>query len=279
MFQDLAAIPLLAVVPLLGLSDSKSSGGIALPVLKAVLTTLLVYVLGRYVTRPILRRLAKTGLREVFTAFALLLVFGIAELMASVGVSMALGAFLAGVLLASSEYRHALESDIQPFKGLLMGLFFIAVGMSIDFSLLASEPALVLTVLFGFQILKGAVLAVLAPRIGVRKEQAALFSALLVQGGEFAVVVFGVARGARLFSGNWDGVLTLSVALSMALTPVLLLIIEKLAERRPRAAREHDTIRSEDSEVIIAGFGRFGQIVGRLLMASSIRATVLDHDP
>lgn len=279
LFQDIAAIPLVAVVPLLAVSEVQGGGSGYLGAIKALGAVVAVVVIGRFLTRPILRVLAKTGLREVFTGFTLLLVLGIAALMAGAGISMALGAFLAGVLLAGSEYRHALETDIQPFKGLLMGLFFIAVGMSIDFGLLRERPLLVLGLVLGFQLLKGVALRTVARSVGVPAKQRWLFSALLVQGGEFAFVVFGVARTARLLPNNWDALLTLTVALSMALTPVLLIAHGLVFRDRGGAEREADAIEDENAEVIIAGFGRFGQIVGRLLLASGTRATVLDHDP
>src|ERR1041384_2034291 len=165
LFQDIAAIPLLAMVPLLAerAPGEAASGFGWLGAAKVLGAVTLVFVIGRFLTRPVLRILADTGLREVFTGFALLLVLGIAQIMASVGISMALGAFLAGVLLAGSEYRHALESDIEPFKGLLMGLFFIAVGMSVDFDLFARRPLFVLGLLFSFQLLKGLALRLVAP--------------------------------------------------------------------------------------------------------------------
>jgi glutathione-regulated potassium-efflux system ancillary protein KefC len=279
LFQDIAAIPMVALVPMLAVAEAgQSSGSGWLGSVKALGAIVAVVVIGRYLTRPALRVVARTGLREVFTAFALLLVLGIAALMSSVGVSMALGAFLAGVLLASSEYRHALETDIEPFKGLLMGLFFIAVGMSIDFGLLAEKPLVVLGLVLGFQVVKLGALALVAKPLGISSKQRWLFAALLAQGGEFAFVVFGVARTARLLPGDWDALLTLAVALSMALTPVLLILHDRLIQR-PEERREDDAIESEQAPVIIAGFGRFGQIVGRLLFASGIKATVLDHDP
>jgi len=282
LFQDIAAIPLLAMVPLLaeqapGAAPSSSGWLGAAKVLGAVTV---VFVIGRFLTRPVLRILAETGLREVFTGFALLLVLGIAQIMASVGISMALGAFLAGVLLAGSEYRHALESDIEPFKGLLMGLFFIAVGMSVDFALLTHRPLFVLGLVLGFQLLKVLALRLVAGPLGVATKQRWLLAALLAQGGEFAFVVFGVARSARLLPGDWDALLTLAVALSMALTPLLMILHDKLVLSRQRGdEREADEIVDEGAPVIIAGFGRFGQIVGRLLFASGLQATVLDHDP
>jgi glutathione-regulated potassium-efflux system ancillary protein KefC len=280
LFQDIAAIPLLAVVPLLGVRAASTGGSGWLSALKVLSAIVAVFLIGRFFTRPVLRILARTDLREVFSAFTLLLVLGIAALMASVGVSMALGAFLAGVLLAGSEYRHALETDIQPFKGLLMGLFFIAVGMSIDFGLLARDPLFVTLLVLGFQVIKVLALRLAAGPIGVSSRQRWLFSVLLAQGGEFAFVVFGVASSARLLPGEWDKRLTLAVALSMALTPVLLIVHERIFARVARKnERADDEIENQHAQVIIAGFGRFGQIVGRLLFASGIKATVLDHDP
>jgi glutathione-regulated potassium-efflux system ancillary protein KefC len=280
LFQDIAAIPLLALVPLLAQPVDGAATTSSFSPLKALLAVAAVFVIGRFLTRPVLRILAKTGLREVFTAFALLLVLGIAEIMASVGISMALGAFLAGVLLAGSEYRHALESDIEPFKGLLMGLFFIAVGMNMDFGLLIERPLLVLLLVVGFQLLKGLTLRAVAGPLSVSSGQRWLFAVLLAQGGEFAFVVFGVASSARLLPGDWDALLTLAVALSMALTPLLLIAHDAWITRRQQGAvREADEIVDEGTPVIIAGFGRFGQIVGRLLFASGIKATVLDYDP
>lgn len=279
LFQDIAAIPLLAVVPLLGARAAGAGGGGLVSALKVLAAITLVFVIGRFLTRPILRTLARTGLREVFSAFTLLLVLGIAALMAGAGVSMALGAFLAGVLLAGSEYRHALETDIEPFRGLLMGLFFIAVGMSIDFGLLARSPFLALGLVLGFQVLKLGSLRLVATRVGITPRQRWLFAALLAQGGEFAFVVFGVARSAELLPGDWDGLLTLAVALSMGLTPVLLIVHDKVLARVPVVEREADEVQDDGAQVIIAGFGRFGQIVGRLLLASGVKATVLDHDP
>jgi glutathione-regulated potassium-efflux system ancillary protein KefC len=276
LFQDIAAIPLVALVPML--AGGKTEGGV-LAVVKVLAAILAVIVAGRYLTRPVLRYMARTGLREVFTGFSLLLVIAISELMNAVGVSMALGAFLAGVVLAGSEYRHALETDIEPFKGLLMGLFFIAVGMSINFGLVSKQPLLILALVAGLTLLKGGGLAAIAPKLGVPTPQRWLFGALLAQGSEFGFVVFGVASKARLLPGNWDEILTLVVALSMALTPLLLIASDRASARSAGAERPDDEIDHHHAPVIIAGFGRFGQIVGRLLFASGTKATVLDHDP
>jgi glutathione-regulated potassium-efflux system ancillary protein KefC len=277
LFQDIAAIPLIALVPLLARVEAPGGNPLWMRVGLAVAAIAGVVVLGRYFIRPALRLIARIDIRELFTAFALLLVIGVAELMSLAGLSMAMGAFLAGVLLASSEFRHALESDIEPFKGLLLGLFFISVGMTIDFGLLGSRPAAVLLLVAGFVALKFASLWAVARMLDICRERW-LFAALLAQGGEFAFVVFGVARDSKLFSAEWEALLTITVALSMALTPLLLRVHDRLAARGTRAEREPDTIDAE-APVIIAGFGRFGQIVGRLLLANDIRAVVLDHDP
>jgi glutathione-regulated potassium-efflux system ancillary protein KefC len=276
LFQDVAAIPLIAVVPLLAAAAPGTSSG-AVGAARVAGAIAAVVVLGRYVTRPLLRMVARTGLREVFTGFTLLLVVGIAEIMAAAGVSMALGAFLAGVLLAGSEYRHALETDVEPFKGLLMGLFFVAVGMSIDFGLLASRPLEIAALVVGLLIIKGLAMRALGGALGVAPGDRWLLAALLAQGGEFAFVVFGVASQAHLLPGAWDARLTLVVALSMACTPFVLVVHDRLRRRR-RVVRPEESVEDEGSPVIIAGFGRFGQIIGRYLFASGVRATVLDHD-
>lgn len=280
LFQDIAAIPLIGIVPLLSQAAEKSGGSGWLGAGKVLAAIVIVVFIGRYLTRPALRMVAKTDLRELFTAFALLLVVGIAMLMSIAGVSMALGAFLAGVLLASSEYRHALETDIEPFRGLLMGLFFMAVGMSIDFGLFARQPGLVMLVVGSFLVVKSVALAVLSKPLSISPAQRWLFAALLGQGGEFAFVVFGVARQARLLPGELDGIFTLAVALSMAATPVMMLGYDYLSARRAnQRAEDYDEIKAAGAPVIIAGFGRFGQIVGRLLFAARVKVTVLDHDP
>jgi glutathione-regulated potassium-efflux system protein KefC len=280
LFQDIAAIPLIGIVPLLSSGPAAPAGALWLGIAKVAAAAVGVVLIGRYATRPALRAIAKTNLREIFTAFALLLVIAISLLMDLAGVSMALGAFLAGVLLASSEYRHALETDIQPFKGLLMGLFFIAVGMSIDFELLARRPGLLVVLVLGLTGLKAAAIASLSPRVGVPRGQHTLFAGLLSQGSEFAFVVFGVAGQVEILPGEWGKILTLVVALSMVMTPLLVLASDLLQRRRgAQSGRAPDRIEAEDAPVIIAGFGRFGQVVGRLLFASRLKATVLDHDP
>ena len=276
LFQDIAAIPLIALVPFVGHVAKPGADPLWMRVGLAVAAVAGVVVVGRYLTAPALRLIARTRLRELFTAFALLLVIGIAELMALAGMSMALGAFLAGVLLAGSEFRHALESDIEPFKGLLLGLFFISVGMTIDFGLLASRPATVALLLAGFLALKIASLWAIARALDICRQRW-LFAFLLSQGGEFAFVVFHTGREARVFTPEWEALLTMVVALSMATTPLLLLAYDRFTGRAARKDREADRVAPE-GPVIIAGFGRFGQIVGRLLLANDIRAVILDHD-
>ena len=277
LFQDIAAIPIIALVPFLGRVEKAGSETLWTRLGLAVAAVAGVIVIGRYLTRPLLQLIAKTGQRELFTAFALLLVIGIAELMQLAGLSMALGAFLAGLLLASSEFRHALEGDIEPFKGLLLGLFFISVGMSIDFGLLGSDPEKVALLLAGFLALKILSLWAVARTLDICR-QTWLFAFTLSQGGEFAFVVFQSAREANVFTHQGEALLTIVVALSMATTPLLLSLHDRLRARRAREEREAD-VPEPVGPVIIAGFGRFGQIVGRLLLASGVRAVVLDHDP
>ena len=278
LFQDIAAIPLIAAVPLLGHVEKVGGPPLWMKVGIAVGAIAGVVVIGRHLTRPALQLIARLRIRELFTAFALLLVIGIAELMSFADMSMGLGAFLAGVLLANSEFRHALESDIEPFKGLLLGLFFITVGMTIDFGLLASRPGMVALLLGGFLLVKIATLWIVARIIRVTPRERWRFSFILAQGGEFAFVVFASAREASVISREWDALLTVVVAISMAATPLLLRAHDRWIARHAEAKREPDFIDTQ-APVIIAGFGRFGQIVGRLLLAADVRAVVLDHDP
>lgn len=294
LFQDLAVIPLLAVLPLLsshaGMAPAAEAGhghGIAegLPAWQqALLTCGAVAVIvggGRYLIRPIFRYIARTQLREMFTATALLLVVGTALLMQSVGLSAALGTFLAGVVLAESEFRHELESDIEPFKGLLLGIFFIAVGASIDFGLVASQPAEIALWIAGMILLKGIVLFLVARFSGLCLPESLLMACALSQGGEFCFVLFSVAQSGGALPAALASKLTAVVALSMAVTPILLLIYEKMLLPRLQTReneREADTIPETDNPVLIAGYGRFGHIVGRFLSVNGIGATVLDLD-
>ncbi|MBO4121941.1 glutathione-regulated potassium-efflux system protein KefC [Cupriavidus gilardii] len=282
LFQDIAAIPMIALLPMLTFDGSQPADGHAwIGAAKAVAVIAAVVVGGRYLVRPALRFIARTGMREMFTAFALLLVVGIAAMMEAVGMSMALGTFLAGVLLADSEYRHALEADIEPFKGLLLGLFFMAVGMSIDFGVMAQQPWQVLGMVAAVVGAKVLVLRLMAPRFEIARGQRLLFALLISQAGEFAFVVFGVARSAGLLPEDIAALLVLVVALSMVTTPLLLLAYDQIVAPRAGKLRQRpdDTIEPQDNPVLIAGFGRFGQIIGRLLYAQGIGVTVLDHDP
>ncbi len=280
LFQDIAAIPMIAIVPLLGgVGAAGGNGWLGAAKVFGVIAGLIVA--GRFLMRPVLRIIAKTDMREIFTAFALLLVIAIGLLMQMVGMSMALGTFMAGVLLADSEYRHALESDLEPFKGLLLGLFFIAVGMSVDFGVLLAQPLRILSFVALFLAIKTAVLYGLSKRFEIPRAQQALFAFLLSQGGEFAFVVFGAAATAEIFSPETASILVVVVALSMVVTPLLLLAHDRLIAPAFRGGkqRDADAIEAQENHVIIAGFGRFGQIVGRLLHANRIGLTVLDHDP
>ncbi len=283
LFQDIAAIPMIAVVPLLGVAAAAKPDDLPgwLKALEILGVVALLVLGGRTILRPILRIIARTGMREIFTAFALLLVIGIGLIMHAVGMSMAMGTFIAGVLLADSEYRRALEADLEPFKGLLLGLFFMAVGMTVDFGVLFSHPLTVLAMLVGFLAIKILVLYLLGMRLGVPANQRPMFAILLAQGSEFAFVVFGAAATAKVFSAETSAMLVLVVALSLMSTPLLLILHDKLLAPRlaSRGEREADEIEEREGHVIIAGFGRFGQIVGRLLRAHQIPLTVLDHDP
>ncbi len=287
LFQDVAAIPMLALIPLLGVGAVAAQAGGAegsgwLWDFAKVMGVIAGIVLGgRLLVRPALRWIARSRTPEVFTAAALLIVVSIAMLMQSVGLSMALGAFLGGVLLAESEYKHELEADIEPFKGLLLGLFFIAVGMSIDFAVLLASPLLVAGIVIGFLVVKAAVIYFLAKKMGVGFQDRPVFTLLLAQGGEFAFVVFQAAAGAKVLAAQTSSLLIGAVAISMLLSPLILVAIDKLL--LPRFAncnteKPDEISEQQDAPVIVAGFGRYGQIVSRVMMAQQIRVTVLDHD-
>ena len=286
LFQDVAAIPILALLPLLGAAagagDDHSAGEVLLEALKIVGVIGAIVLGGRLLLRPLLRWIAKSRTPEIFTAASLLLVVGIAYLMVMVGLSMALGAFLAGVLLADSEYRSELEADIEPFKGLLLGLFFIAVGMSIDFGVLMRSPWLMAGILLGFLALKAVVIYTLAKVAGVPYQERPVFTLLLAQGGEFAFVVFQAAAGAQVFSAETASLLIGAVALSMLISPLLLVLMDRALLRRyaqlkTAAPPAQEISEPQEAPVIIAGFGRYGQIVARVMLTQGIPTTVLDH--
>ncbi len=292
LLQDIAAIPILALVPLLavvgqvaGAAQAADSGSGWLAAGKALGVIAAIVLGGRLLLRPALRWIARSDTPEIFTAAALLLVVATAALMQSVGLSMALGAFLAGVLLAESEYRRELETDLEPFKGLLLGLFFIAVGMSIDFAVVLAHPLVMAAVVLGFLLVKAGVLWALARWTELPLLERPVYLILLAQGGEFGFVVFQTAQQARVISAEQSSFLVAAVAVSMLLTPLLLLLADRwwvprlaLREARTGAPRPAEISEPQAAPVIIAGFGRYGQIVGRLLNASGLSATVLDHN-
>jgi len=279
LFQDIAVIPMLAVLPMLSAAGTQghfswSQLGFAVSVIVATL------VGGHYLARPIFRHIARTRQREIFTAFALLLVLGIAWGFESAGLSMALGTFLAGVLLADSEYRHEIMAAVDPFKGLLLGLFFIAVGMGVDFSLLLDQPLYILGLIAGLFFLKGVVLAAIAHVTHLPKDERPLFILLLAQGGEFAFVLLTLGVQREVLPAETAQALTLAVALSMLSTPFLLMLHDKVL--RPRftvdgGTKPQDT--PQESTVLVAGLGRVGQVVARLLNGSGYEPTILDDNP
>jgi glutathione-regulated potassium-efflux system ancillary protein KefC len=279
LFQDLAVIPMLALLPLLGATAGKSAfSWTGLATAAGIVAGTLV--LGHYLARPVFRHIARTRLREIFTAFALLLVLACALVFEAAGMSMALGAFLAGVLLAESEYRHEIEAAIEPFKGLLLGLFFISVGMSVNFGVLLAKPLIVLGLIVGLLALKAAILWMIARQAGLPRDERPLFILLLAQGGEFAFVLLalGVANGAM--ASESAQAIVLAVALSMLATPFLLVAHDRmLMPRLAAAAPQRAADAPEAGQVIIAGLGRVGQVVARILHASGVTATVLDDDP
>jgi glutathione-regulated potassium-efflux system ancillary protein KefC len=281
LLQDVAAIPILALVPLLATAEVHAGGGGWLDAAKALAVIAAIVLGGRLLLRPALRWIAGSRTPEIFTAASLLLVVATAALMQTVGLSMALGAFLAGVLLAESEYRRELETDIEPFKGLLLGLFFIAVGMAIDFAVVLQSPLLIATVVIGFLLVKAGVLLAVARLVPLPPAERPVFIILLAQGGEFGFVVFQAAAGAGVIRPAVASLLVAAVAISMLLTPLLLVAADRWWI--PRLARGQRSPMAELSEpqsgsVIVAGFGRYGQIVSRVLYANGIAPTVLDHD-
>ncbi len=292
LFQDIAVIPLLALLPLLALSGGSAADAghfekplAHLPRWAQALATFgavaLIVVGGRFLLRPVFRFIAGTKLREAFTSATLLLVVGIALLMDFVGLSAALGTFLAGVVLADSEYRHELEADIEPFKGLLLGLFFLSVGSGIDFALVAANPGRIALLVAGLIALKFAVLLPVARLFRSDWGESLLFALAMAQGGEFCFVLFSFCESHGVLDVSVTKPLTAAVALSMAFTPLLFVLYEKaVAPRfvRRKKSREPDAVEDHEHPVILAGFGRFGHVVGRLLRANGFGVTVLDND-
>ncbi len=292
LFQDIMVIPALAILPLLAGNDASaaSDSHSLIDTFPGWLQTLIligavvsVIFFGKYVAVPLLRSIAKTRLREMFTAASLLLVVGVALLMQSVGLSAALGTFLAGVVLANSEFRHELESDLEPFKGLLLGLFFMSVGASINFSLIMNETQTVLSVVFGLMIIKALVLAITGKVFGIRNDQNFLFVILLSQVGEFAFVLLSFSGQLNIINPYWIDMLMACTAISMTMTPLLLLLNERLIDPYFGIKEKLETVKEPDeilekNEVILVGFGHFGSTIGRFLRANGVGATILDND-
>jgi len=291
LFQDISVIPILALLPLLAASGAHVSSRehvsflAGLPGWAQTLTLIgavaLVILSGRFIVVPFLRFIARMHLRELFTAAALLIVVGTASVMIFAGLSPALGTFLAGVVLANSEFRHELESDIEPFKGILLGLFFIAVGASVNFSLIMSNPLTIIAFVCSIIVIKAGVLFAGGHLVKLSFDQNLLFALGLSQVGEFAFVLFSFIRQLDILSARWTDMMMGVTAITMAATPLLLLFSERLVlprfgtkEKEEKKADEVD----ENNPVIIAGFGHFGSTLGRFLRANGIRATILDND-
>jgi len=277
LFQDLTVIPLLALLPLLGDAGARAAGG-WLPALKGIAAIAIVIVASRLVVRPLLKAVASYGGREVFTAAALLLVVGAALLMEKIGLSASLGAFLAGVLLADSEFRHELEADIEPFKGLLLGLFFIAVGMSANLALVLERPLTVLGLAAGLMIAKTALMYGIARIGGATNDTAQRLAVAVSQGGEFAFVLFTAAGALGVFETGTAELLVVVVTVSMLLSPLAFELHERILTRwlDRHAAPEFDSIAGPGNPVIIAGYGRVGQIVSRVLRMCGVPFTALE---
>ena len=293
LFQDLAVIPMLALLPLLATAavhvDTHHGSALfditTLPAYLRLIVVLLsigfIYVLGKYGSRPIFRAIAASHVREVFVAAALALVIGISLLMTTVGLSPALGTFIAGVVLADSEYRHELESDIEPFKGLLLGIFFISIGASLNFTLLGNQVWVISGLVVGLIVIKAVALFVIAKVFKMPVTERMLFSVALAQGGEFAFVLFQFARSNGVLPQSVTELLISVVAISMFLTPLLFILHDRLIAPRltkTDVEKEPDAIEPKERSVILAGFGRLGTDLGRMLMSAGIKPVILDHN-
>jgi len=276
LFQDVSVMPALALLPLLGVASAKSAGPGGWLVIKLIAVLATVIIGGRYVLRPMLRIIAASKVAEAFTAAGLLIVLGTALLVSQVGLSLSLGAFLAGVLLADSEFRHELEADIEPFKGLLLGLFFISVGMSANLGLVREKPFLIIGLTIGLVALKILVLWAIGRVSGLSTRASRGLAISLPSGGEFAFVLFGLAAALQIMDTETSELLVLVVTASMILSPVLLALYDVTFTASESDGRPFDTPVELYPKVIIAGFGRFGQIVGRILLAKKIAFTALE---
>ncbi len=297
LFQDVSVILIIALFPLLATvapenASAAHASGITAHLSgwqRAVITlgaVIAVVLAGRFALRPVFRIVASTGLRELFTGLTLLIIIGITLLMVAVGLSPALGAFVAGVVLADSEYRHQLETDLEPFKGLLLGLFFITVGAGLDFGLLMTNPGMIAGCVIGLILVKSMIQVILARLFGLESGSAVTFGLGLAQSGEFCFVLINIGITTGVFSNHFAAPVTATIALSMAFTPALFLLNERfiqpfLAKKNARShqEREPDHIPITDHPVILVGFGRFGHIVGRMLKNQGVGCTVLETDP
>ncbi|WP_201533222.1 monovalent cation:proton antiporter-2 (CPA2) family protein [Psychrobacter ciconiae] len=278
LFQDIAVIPLLAVIPFLSGVREQSYDIIYFAKVIAVFAGLILS--SRYIVRPFFKFVASSGATELLTAVALFIVMGVSILMEQIGLSMALGAFLTGVLLADSEYRHELEASIEPFKGLLLGLFFMSVGMLTDVGLILAKPVFIISAAAMLMVIKFLVITLIAKATGNRLPTSIRLGVTLAQGGEFAFVLFSVATKQNVLSGELAGMLNLIVTISMAMTPLAFLLLEKIGEpifAKTKPSREYDTIPDQEHPVIIAGFGRVGQIIGRVLRMHNIEFTAIER--
>jgi len=279
LFQDLAAIPLIALTPLFAVSAKTATEQMqVLAALKAIGVIVLVVVIGRYLLDGVFSLVARTRVKEAMTASALLTVVGVTLVMEQTGLSASLGAFIAGVLLADSNYRHEIEADIAPFEGLLLGLFFTAIGMSLNPGLIAQNPWGVAALVIGLLVVKSLILFGLGRRAGLGAGAARRFALAISQGGEFAFVLFSSGLSAGVMEQSTAELLSVAVTLSMAATPLLLLLEETLLPK-PVIARAFDTLPDKEGHVVIAGIGRVGQIVARILTARKIPITALDASP
>ena len=276
MFQDLAIVPLLAMLAFFG--DKETALPNVVDFLRIIAIVGLLIVLGRFAIRHVLRLVADSRAQEVFTAMTLLIVLGTAVLVEFAGLSMAMGAFLAGVLLANSEYRHELETNIQPFKGLLMGLFFMAVGMSLDLSVIWTKPLWLLLIAAGFLTFKALIIWALGRLFRFSNEASRNMAFTLPQGGEFAFVLLSAALDKNILPGDLSSLIGAAVTISMALTPFLFSINQRMLRSFSEINEKPDeVITASGAEVIIAGFGRFGQIVSRILKTEGVNYTILEH--
>lgn len=292
LFQDLAVIPILAILPLLstlslgdgGHNDSALFDIHSLPGFLQLIVTLLaivsILVLGKYASRPIFRAIAQTGVREIFVAAALAMVVGISLLMIIVGLSPALGTFLAGVVLANSEYRHELESDIEPFKGLLLGVFFISIGASLNFLLISENILLIVGIVLSLVIFKWLALMTTGFIFKMAKKERALFAIALAQGGEFAFVLFQFSKTNGVLPSSVIEPLISAVAISMFLAPLLFVTYERFSsdDENEENKKEQDTVEKSGHKVIIAGFGRLGTDLGRFLISTGIKPVIVDNN-